>query len=333
MTTFVHSTVTANEDAPYYWLATGDDLIVTSTGALFATDDAPVFLGSGNTVRVDGGIYADNGGSAIFEIPGDGGHLIQVGSSGVVQSRNEGILLTVGGSRIENEGEISAAKAVSAPSVDLVNGGLISGSLIGIEVSGAAASHIVNSGTIRGPVAIEAGPGADVVENAGLIMGDVNLDEGADRYDGRLGTLTTWVSGGAGRDTLLGGGLGDDLRGGDDKDRLLGGGGDDTLWGGKGSDAVTGGAGDDLLSGGSKADVFQFAAGFGHDVISDFAATGVRHDVLQFSRTVFENFAQVSAASDQVGADVVIRTAGGDDIVLRGVSVGDLDATDFGFVA
>src|SRR5688572_6708004 len=104
MTTHIHNTVIPGGDAPYYWLASGDGLIVTSTGALFAIDDAPIFLQSNNFVRIDGGVYANNGGSAIYEVPGTGGHLIQVGSGGIVQSQGEGILLTVGASRLENQG-------------------------------------------------------------------------------------------------------------------------------------------------------------------------------------------------------------------------------------
>jgi Ca2+-binding RTX toxin-like protein len=126
----------------------------------------------------------------------------------------------------------------------------------------------------------------------------------------------------------------DDLRGGAGKDRLIGGGGNDTLSGGKDEDVLAGNGGDDVLIGGrTQPDVFRFAAGFGHDRVADFVATGDQHDVIEFASDVFADFDEVSAASQQVGDDVVITAAGGDDIVLRKVLLGDLDAADFAFVA
>ena len=40
--------------------------------------------------------------------------------------------------------------------------------------------------------------------------------------------------------------------------------------------------GNDLLTGGGGADTFSFLAGFGKDIINDFAATGVGHDIINF---------------------------------------------------
>lgn len=53
-------------------------------------------------------------------------------------------------------------------------------------------------------------------------------------------------------------------------DTLDGGNGNDELRGADNADRLTGGLGDDLLSGGFGADLFLFAAGDGHDTITDF---------------------------------------------------------------
>jgi hypothetical protein len=62
------------------------------------------------------------------------------------------------------------------------------------------------------------------------------------------------LSGGAGRDRIVGGALQDLLDGGAGPDSLVGGGGNDGLSGGSGADKLTGGAGRDLCRGGPDAD-------------------------------------------------------------------------------
>ncbi len=47
-------------------------------------------------------------------------------------------------------------------------------------------------------------------------------------------------------------------------------GGDDTISGGSGGDTIEGGTGDDAISGGAGNDIFTYAAGDGHDTITDF---------------------------------------------------------------
>lgn len=61
----------------------------------------------------------------------------------------------------------------------------------------------------------------------------------------------------------------DKLFGGSGNDILHGGEGSDRLYGGQGSDLIHGGAGNDILFGGSGDDVYSFAAGDGHDFITD----------------------------------------------------------------
>lgn len=112
---------------------------------------------------------------------------------------------------------------------------------------------------------------------------------------------------------------------------VRGGAGNDHLVGGRGADILTGGGGDDLLTGGQGADHFDFAALFGNDTITDFAATGPAHDVVQFGAGIFADFADLQQHMAAVGNDVVITLDGGNSIVLQHVALANLSAVDFAF--
>lgn len=73
-------------------------------------------------------------------------------------------------------------------------------------------------------------------------------------------TRAAIVYGGAGNDTVSGGGGNDVFIGGDNDDSLLGGGGRDILVGGNNADVLNGGDGDDVLIGGSTVHDARFAA-------------------------------------------------------------------------
>ena len=70
-----------------------------------------------------------------------------------------------------------------------------------------------------------------------------------------------------------------------------------------------------------------FASGFGQDTVADFSAG----DHIQFTGGVFQNFAAVLGASQQVGGDTVITRDPGDTIVLQGVNLSSLHANNFSF--
>jgi hypothetical protein len=106
----------------------------------------------------------------------------------------------------------------------------------------------------------------------GAIVGD--LAGGSDTFDADPG-LTVMVggvinsqprplSGGPGRDRLVGGALPDLLDGGGRADSLAGGGGTDTLMGGASGDNLSGGAANDLLLGGGGPD--KLVGGAGRDL-------------------------------------------------------------------
>ncbi len=97
-------------------------------------------------------------------------------------------------------------------------------------------------------------------------------------------------------------------------------------WGEFGRDTLNGGDGDDTLEGSvgfgsfSAFDTFVFEDNHGHDVILDFSQL-----------TALTNMGDVTLASSQQGADVLIDTGSGNSILLENVLLGDLDAGDFTF--
>lgn len=107
--------------------------------------------------------------------------------------------------------------------------------------------------------------------------------------------------------------------------------GKDVIDGHGGKDVITGKAGADILIGGGASDTFVFARGSGKDMVTDFAAKGKAHDLLDLS-----SFAAITGFADlkahhmtQVGSDVLIEASGSDTILLKNVHLADLDKGDF----
>jgi hypothetical protein len=98
-----------------------------------------------------------------------------------------------------------------------------------------------------------------------------------------------------------------------------------------GKDTLSGPSGNDVFTGNGQADTFQFAANFGHDIITDFQVKGGNHDVIQFSTSTFKDFNAVMAAAHQVGADTVITDANHDTLTLTNTKASSLQSADFHF--
>jgi Ca2+-binding RTX toxin-like protein len=124
---------------------------------------------------------------------------------------------------------------------------------------------------------------------------------------------------------LTGGNAPGIIAGGNGGETLDGKGGDDFLFGGNGDDRLIGGDGNDKLTGGHGQDTFVFAAGFGHDTITDFTDA----DRIEFDGHIFRNFQAVQAASQQVGNDTVITLDDHNSITLQNVALHSLHANDF----
>lgn len=161
--------------------------------------------------------------------------------------------------------------------------------------------------------------GADLINGSGG-DDDLNGNQGADTVLGdagndfvRGGKDDDHVYGDAGDDTVNGN-IGDDVvHGGDGADRVYGGQGNDRLFGEDGNDTLSGDLGDDTLSGGLGADLFQFRAGSGVDLITDFSAA-------QGDRIALSKGASYSLHNGSGG--MVLDFGAGDQVTLAGVAAG-----------
>lgn len=134
------------------------------------------------------------------------------------------------------------------------------------------------------------------------------------------------VVGGAGDDLLSVVGSGNRLFGKDGNDTLQGGDQADVLFGNAGRDILSGFEGNDQLAGGGAADLFQFSLGTGIDRIRDFLP-GV--DEIRMTGYGIADFADLTLVQASDGVRV---RAGGDQIVLVGLTLADIQQGDFSFL-
>lgn len=125
-------------------------------------------------------------------------------------------------------------------------------------------------------------------------------------------------------DWMNGQGGNDAMRGLGGNDTLLGGIGADTINGNAGRDQLFGGRGNDILTGSLDADRFVFAKGDGADRITDFRNGS---DKIVFSSGA-DRYGDLSIRA--LGSDTMIRY-GADSVLLKGVPVSQIDASDFIF--
>ncbi|MNM74231.1 Poly(beta-D-mannuronate) C5 epimerase 5 [compost metagenome] len=287
----------------------GSDLVQTSLASytLGANLENLSFTGTGNFFGV--------GNASANTIIGGAGNDFLNGSNGIDQ--------LVGGAGndsyvVENAGDVIVEQAGAG--TDLVRTTLtnwtLGNNLENLRYFGAA--NFTGTGNGLDNV-ITGGSGNDtlngVAGNDQLLggIGNDTLDggDGNDSLDGGLGVDI--LNGGAGSDTLFGD---------DGNDILSGGSGSDFLNGAVGDDTVNGGAGDDTMMATDGNDVFQFAAGFGNDLIINFDsnATGGqdRLDITAFNITAATFAANVTIADD--GADTLVSIGATDSIRLVGVA-------------
>jgi len=240
------------------------------------------------SVIVDGTVRTLSSGPAIDAIrltgtatgttEGLGGHRVSIGESGVVRSSHgNGVTLAGSGSRVENHGQILAARrGVELQGTDaaVVNSGVILGDT---AIEARLGGRVINSGTISGGTfalrmanyfdgdVTVTGSQASILRNTGTILGDVRFGSGADLVDSRMGVIDGLVLMGAGADTFRGSDARDEVMGEAGTDLLNGGGGDDQLFGGANNDTLIGGAGEDTLYGGANNDTLR--GGQGDDIL------------------------------------------------------------------
>ena len=100
--------------------------------------------------------------------------------------------------------------------------------------------------------------------------------------------------------------------------------------GGADADKIYGEAGDDTLTGGGGADRFILNAGaFGADVITDFENGVDKIRILESAfATVGDGFSDLTISANGSGW-AVVTFADGSSITLTGVTVAQVDASDF----
>jgi Ca2+-binding RTX toxin-like protein len=97
------------------------------------------------------------------------------------------------------------------------------------------------------------------------------------------------------------------------------------LLGGIGNDTLDGGANLDILWGEAGADVFTIRKGTGIDIIADLTPGIDRLDVRDFG---FGTTAALLSRMSQVGADISVDLGNGDSLILMGVKLTSIGATD-----
>jgi beta-glucanase (GH16 family) len=101
---------------------------------------------------------------------------------------------------------------------------------------------------------------------------------------------------------------------------------DNVVSGGDDFQQIYGGRGQDVLIGGAGFDIFIVFKGEGNDVIQDFhPAEG---DIVRL-KAGFTSFAQLQPRLSQVGSDVKLDLGGGDGLMFRNLSVGQLSDRNF----
>ncbi|MNZ13650.1 Bifunctional hemolysin/adenylate cyclase precursor [compost metagenome] len=300
----------------------------------------------------------DNAGDRLSEAAGAGTDIVRTTLSIYGMTTNIENLIYTGVGDFVGAGNTQDNIIVGGAGNDLLNGGAGADQLAGglgndtymVDNAGDRLIEATGAGTDTVRTTLASYGMANNIENL-IYTGVGNFSGTGNTLDNIIngGTGNDLLNGGAGNDQLLGGIGNDTLNGGDGNDSLNGGLGDDILNGGAGSDTLFGDNGNDVLSGGSGNDfingaagndtvnggagddtmmatdgndVFQFAAGFGNDLIINFDsnATGGqdRLDITAFNITAATFAANVTIADD--GADTLVSIGATDSIRLVGVA-------------
>ena len=194
-------------------------------------------------------------------------------------------------------------------------------------ITGSAAPEHVTVGATN--IVVNAGAGDDTITlNSGNALQFHNFKggEGIDTLD--LSRITSTVTVDLGKGHLFGSQTG--IATLNSIENVKGGPGNDCLIGSSAANTIEGGSGNDVMTGGPGNDTFVFKPGFGKDGITDFKAGIGVGDLLHLSLgTAFDSYAEVMAATTQMGSDAVIHISATDSITLNGVLKANLVVNDF----
>jgi Ca2+-binding RTX toxin-like protein len=267
----INTDISAIDANGYSLTGNGDSLFIGPEAAILitrSTGSAVVASNSNQQISVAGTLAGPLTGLTASGFAAE----VTVLAGAIVAAGSAGVGLTGSFARFQNMGSITADYAVTASSfVNLRNSGSLVGAYFGMSLGG---GDVINDGLVDGQTAIASGGlqsltltntgtisgriwaviGSlvdDRVVNAGTMIGDVDLDQGSDLFDGRGGRIL---------DGSLFLGSGDDIAiGGDGAETILGGDGNDNIRGGAGDDHVVAASGDDddSYDGGAGADTYE----------------------------------------------------------------------------
>ncbi|QNE33270.1 calcium-binding protein [Sphingomonas sp. NBWT7] len=266
----------------------GNDRLIGSAG-----DDS--FIGGGGADTVFGGIGND---TAIFNVSTDGADAVNLG----VGDDRVNVSAATGTTQVRltfTSAEVGNGNAADAGTAANQDGGLA----VRLQAEDA-------TGALTGAVSRFDDEGITFFSSAGvtfdvrdLVSGTARGDQFAavqlgtqadDVLDNSASTISYYINGGTGNDTITGGGA------------------SDFLVGGAGSDTLNGGANNDQHIGGAGADTFVFTSGPGNDTILDFVSGTDKVDLSAFGITA---------------ADVSFSSVGG--VTFAGVDTNADDLADF----
>jgi hypothetical protein len=209
---------------------------------------------------------------------------------------------------------------VQAPAATASSGQVMAGGDGGATLQGGSGDDTMTAGS--GSNYLRGNDGNDSIEG-GTGFNDINGNKGDDTIAGHS-SVGDWLVGGQGNDlistttsgNILYGNLGNDtLQGGTGHDIIRGGQGDDSIVAGSGPEWISGDKGADTIQAGSGPDTFHTFSGAGMDVVIGFDAAKGDHVQLDLGTTY---------SLSQSGADTVIDMGGGDEMVLRNVTLANL---------
>ncbi|MGB8814917.1 MAG: calcium-binding protein [Paracoccaceae bacterium] len=200
-----------------YDLAAYDSDIVFGQNVFVASTGSHALRGTSSyhSVHVAGMLYGADDGIHLGDADTDTGSTVFVAATGNVSALDDAISIQGDRARIENHGTVSGNYGVylfgTSGDASITNYGVISGEYQGIRHSYGTNTTltVVNYGTIS---AGDRSTGdaffsglntlTDKIVNRGLMVGGIDFGAGDDSYDGRGGTVTGTIFGGAGVDTF-----------------------------------------------------------------------------------------------------------------------------------
>ncbi len=230
----------------------GIEMIVGPSGFVSASNGDTIYATVTSRAYVQNSGTIMSGEDAVQLSDSDGNAEIRVSNSGLIHALSDGVVVDGGTafSRVVNSGVIIGQEGY--------------GIYANWQSGSTGNSFLHNTGTIMGgsgSYTASSGTGVNNIYNAGVMNGNIYLDDGNDLYEGGSGQIVGRVYGDQDNDTLAGGAFYDELDGGSGDDMLVGRGGDDYLFGGADEDMLLGGAGNDEMNGGSGNDTLNGNSG------------------------------------------------------------------------